>query len=203
VRRRMNRCLRPVAWGTVICLAWTVPCRASESIAGLLACRGIADAAARLACFDRAAAALAPNPTASGSAPPRALPTATIPASTASTAPSAPPAAAATVSAKPAPVLNPQQQFGLPERAVAAKEVAAGTRAADVTKIEAHLVRIAPASDGRLVFTLDNDQVWRQLLQEADLLEKQGDAVTISRGLLGSYWLQLKSGRGCKVTRLR
>jgi hypothetical protein len=54
-----------------------------------------------------------------------------------------------------------------------------------------------------VVFTLDNDQVWRQLAAEGDLLAKEGDAVTVSRGLLGSYWLQLKSGRGCKVTRLR
>jgi hypothetical protein len=53
------------------------------------------------------------------------------------------------------------------------------------------------------VFTLDNGQVWRQISTEADLLAKQGDAVTISRGLLGSYWLALKSKRGCKVTRLR
>jgi hypothetical protein len=81
--------------------------------------------------------------------------------------------------------------------------VAAGTRAADASKIEAHLAQVAPAADGRVVFTLDNEQVWRQLVAEGELLAKQGDAVTISRGWLGSYWLQLKSGRGCKVTRLR
>jgi hypothetical protein len=204
--RRTNRQWRSAAWGTVICLAWTAPCRASESLAGLLACRDLADSAARLACFDRAAAALAASPTTSGFAPPLTTkPASASPASTVPTVPTVPAAAtpAVTASTKPVPALNPQQQFGLPEHAVAAQEVAAGTRAADVTKIAAHLVRIAPTSDGRLVFTLDNDQVWRQLLQEADLLAKQGDAVTISRGLLGSYWLQIKSGRGCKVTRLR
>ncbi len=50
--------------------------------------------------------------------------------------------------------------------------------------------------------TLDNDQVWRQLVVEGDLLMKPGDAVTISRGVLGSYWLQTASKRGCKVTRV-
>jgi hypothetical protein len=109
------------------------------------------------------------------------------------------------VSAPPraAPVLDREQQFGLPEHTVTAKEVAAGTRAADAAKIEAHLARIAPAADGHVVFTLDNAQVWRQLESQGDLLSKPGDAVTISRGWLGSYWLQLKSGRGCKVSRLR
>jgi hypothetical protein len=86
---------------------------------------------------------------------------------------------------------------------VAAHEVAAGTRAADASKIEAHLLRLAPAADGRMVFTLDNDQVWRQLIAEGDLLAKPGDAVTLSRGFLGSFWLQLPNGRGCKVSRLR
>jgi hypothetical protein len=100
-------------------------------------------------------------------------------------------------------VLTPQQQFGLPERAVVAKEVAAGTRSTDTSKIDAHIAKIFAAPDRRLVFTLDNAQVWRQLNLEDEMLAKQGDAVTISRGLLGSYWLQIHSGRGCKVTRLQ
>ncbi len=191
------------AAGTVICLAWSALSFASDAPAGLLACRNISDAAARLACFDREAAALTPAPTASGAAPPIAPPGSAPAASAPVAATPLASAPAAPTAVRPAPALDPQQQFGLPERAVVAKEVAAGTRSADTTKIEAHLVEIAPAFDGRAVFTLDNGQVWRQLSQEGDLLAKQGDAVTISRGLLGSYWLALKSKRGCKVTRLR
>jgi hypothetical protein len=101
------------------------------------------------------------------------------------------------------PALTPEQQFGIPERQVAEKEVAAGTRPAEATKIEARLAAISQSADGRLVFTLDNAQVWRQLAAEGELLAKAGDPVTVSRGWLGSYWLQLKEGRGCKVTRLR
>jgi hypothetical protein len=186
--RHINRLWRSMAWGTVICLAGIVPCQASESLAGLLACRDFTDAAERLACFDREVAALAPSLKTTGSA------TQAESAPTSTTTAAKTPAHAA---------LNPQQQFGLPERAVAAQDVAAGTRAADASKIEAHLAQVAPAADGRVVFTLDNEQVWRQLVAEGELLAKQGDAVTISRGWLGSYWLQLKSGRGCKVTRLR
>jgi hypothetical protein len=187
--RRMNRRWRSMARGTVMGLAWIAPCQASESLEELLACRDISGASARLACFDHQAAALATSLKAAGSA----APAATAPPST-TTAANQPPTH---------PVLDPRQQFGLPERAVAAREVAAGTRAADATKVEAHLARVAPAADGRMVFTLDNDQVWRQLVAEGELLAQQGDAVTISRAWLGSYWLQLKSGRGCKVTRLR
>lgn len=184
----MNRQRRSVGWGMVIWLAWTVPSRASDSLAGLLACRDLADASARLTCFDREAAALGPGPRAPGG--PAAV--ATAPATTTPTA-----------SRSAAPAFDPQQQFGLPEHAVVAEEVAAGTRAADAAKIEAHLSRFSTTPDGRVVFNLDNGQVWRQLLAEGDLMVKPGDDVTISRGMLGSYWLQLKSRRGCKVTRLR
>lgn len=156
---------------------------ASDAAAGLVACRDIPDASARLACYDRAAAA-SPAPPA-----PPALP-------------AAPPAAPA-VPAKAPPVLTSEQQFGMPEQKVAEREVAAGRRAADADKIEAHLASISQAADGRLVFTFDNAQVWRQLASEGEMLAKVGDEVTVSRGWLGSYWMQLKGGRGCKVTRLR
>jgi hypothetical protein len=172
--------------------------RTAEPSDGLLACRAVAEPSARLACFDREAALLASVPAANreaapaggqqvapGPGPGPALP----PAAPGHTPPSAP--------------LDPQQQFGLPEHAVAAREVAAGTRATDAAKIESHLVRLAQAPDGRWIFTLDNQQVWRELASEGDLLAKPGDAVTISRAFLGSYWLQAPTGRGCKVTRVR
>ena len=187
-RRRLNCRRRPAAYGAIACLAWAGPCVAAEPLAGLMACRDVANPTARLACFDREAAALAPSSAAlapsSGSAPVAAQ----VPA-----AAGIPPVAA----------LDTQQQFGLPERQVAAHEVAAGTRAADASKIEAHLKQLASVADGREVFTLDNGQAWRQLLAEGDLLAKPGDVVTVSRGFLGSFWLQLPNGRGCKVSRLR
>jgi hypothetical protein len=53
------------------------------------------------------------------------------------------------------------------------------------------------------VFTLDNEQVWKQIATQGELLAKQGDTVTISRGWLNSYYLQLDNGRGCKVQRVK
>jgi hypothetical protein len=203
--RHGNASWQLAGWAATLCLACAGPCEAADSSAKLLACRGIDDAAARLACFDREAAALAPAPVAHAPSTAAPSPAAASPPA----APAAPPVvaavarapAAAPVAVAPAP--DAAQQFGLPERTVAAQEVAAGTRPAEVRKIEAHVTKFAPGPDGRLVFTLDNDQVWRQLLSEGDLLMNPGDVVAISRGFLGSYWLQTASGRGCKVTRVR
>jgi hypothetical protein len=188
-----------------------LPCVAAEPLAGLLACRSITASAARLACFDRESAALA-------SAPAESL-AAAAPASPPSTAPPASPAAAAASSAPPsavpaaaqsaappvpaAPVLDAQQSFGLSGSAIAEKEEAKGARPAKLAKLESRVVGLSLTGNGRTVFTLENSQMWRQLESDGDMLAKLGDVATVSRGLLGSYWLQLKNGRGCKVTRIR
>ena len=168
---------------TLISLVWALPCSAADPVADVLACRGIGDSAERLACFDRETAALASA---------AALPPAAAGAPRPQTRPE-----------RAAPVLDAQQSFGLNGSAVAATEEAAGARPPKVSKIEAHVSALALTGNGETVFTLDNSQVWRQTESSGELLATLGVGVTISRGLLGSYWLQLKSGRGCKVTRLR
>ena len=183
-------------------IACALPCLAAEPLAPLLACRSIVDSAARLACFDRETAALASSP------PTAAAPAAGTPLAPSSTAATA--AAPATVAAAPAPAaatpaappLDAQQSFGLSGSAIAANEEAAGARPAKVAKIEARIVGLSLTGNGRTVFTFDNSQMWRQIESDGDMLARLGDSATISRGLLGSYWLQLKSGRGCKVTRI-
>jgi hypothetical protein len=190
--RGAHRTWRVAACAAFLAIAGGTPSRGADSLSDLLACREVAESNARLACFDREAAMLAP-----GAAALRA-PSPAVSAS----APAAASAGVATHAPQTAVPPNPQQQFGLPAGTVAAQEVAAGRRPAEAVKIEAHVVRFAPGPDGRLVFTLDNDQEWRQLLSEGDLLAKPGDVVTISRGFLGSYWLETSSGRGCKVTRV-
>jgi hypothetical protein len=103
-----------------------------------------------------------------------------------------------------APALTPEQKFGLSSSAIAAKEESAEAQAPKESKLQARITALALAGDGRTLFTLDNSQVWRQLEADGtDVMANLSDPVTISRGLLGSYWLQLKTGRGCKVTRLR
>jgi hypothetical protein len=183
MRMSSSRIRRLALCAPLLCCAGAAPCGASDPLAGLLACRDIPQAAARLECFDHAAAVLAAAP-----------PVPPTPAASAAAPMASPPAA---------PPLDAKQQFGLPPSAVAAKEVAAGTRAAEASKIEAHIVGLSQGATGITVFNLDNGQVWRQLLADGDVLARLGDVAVISRGVFNSYWLQLKSGRGCKVTRIR
>jgi hypothetical protein len=184
----------------LVFLVCAPPCLAAEPLASVLACRAIADSAARLACFDRETAALASAPALSSAGQPAAP---AAPAAAATLEDNAAPAIASAAPKSAAPILDAQQSFGLSGSAIAANEEAVGARPAKLAKIEGRIVALALAGNGRTLFTLDNTQVWRQIESDGDMLAKLGDSATISRGLLGSYWLQLKNGRGCKVTRMR
>jgi hypothetical protein len=104
--------------------------------------------------------------------------------------------------AAPAPPLAPEQTFGLPPMAISAMESAKAGRT-ELAETQARLVGLGFLMDGRIEFTLDNGQVWRQLSHGDELLLKTGDIVRLSRGALHSYWLKTPSGRACKVTRVR
>jgi hypothetical protein len=173
---------------------WMAPCPAAEPLSGILACRGIADPAARLACFDRESAGLAAAPAAPAASAPASAASAPAPASAAPASAGAAPAVDATAISK--------ENFGLSEGQVAKKEVAAGKRPADVKDIQAHITAVSTTGTGFSVFTLDNGQVWIEITPDGDLMAKPGDLVTLSRGVLNSYWLQNHNGRGAKVHRV-
>lgn len=102
------------------------------------------------------------------------------------------------------PALDPQRTFGLAPAEVAARAEAAARVGKPLEAITARITALSEAADGREIFTLDNRQVWMQLEAVSRLIgAKPGEAVRISRGWLGSYWLTLPSRRGCKVTRIR
>jgi hypothetical protein len=183
-----NRRLWPVALAGFV---WMSPSPAAEPLAGILACRGVANPAARLACFDRESAGLAAAPAATVTTPAPITPvTASAPAAAASGAP--------TVDSTAASKAN----FGLSAGEVAKKEVAAGKRPEDVKDIQAHITAVSTTGTGFAVFTLDNGQVWLEITPDGDLLAKPGDGVTVSRGVFNSYWLQNHNGRGAKVHRV-
>jgi hypothetical protein len=195
-----------------VAFLWSAPGLAAEPLAPLLACRALADSAARLACFDRESANLAGAPAAAGatagasagSAPPASKLPAAAPQAPAPTPASAAAAtfggAQAAVASAPA---SSRENFGLSPVAVNQKEVAAGTRPAELNSIDAHIVAVSASGTGFTTFTLDNGQVWRQITPDGDLLSRPGDGVKVSRGLFYSYWLQNRNGRGCKVTRIQ
>jgi hypothetical protein len=169
--RAPSRTLRLPCAGLAIAAALGAasPCWASDSLAALLACRGIQASAARLACFDRESAALAAQP--------------------------APAAARA---------LDPRATFGLAPMTVAARAEAAAHAPKALDSLPVRIAAVSKAADGREIFTLDNHQVWVQLLADGTWLDaRPGEQAQITRGWLGSYWLHLSSGRGFKVTRVR
>jgi hypothetical protein len=200
------RCLALLLAATV--LAASTRAAKAVSLDAVLACRSIEDAMARLACFDQTTNSSAAMPPANGESRDRLPPAVGAePAPVAAPVAQAPPgsvarAAVAPTPGHPAQPLDSEQQFGMRTKDVAAAEVAAGVRAPEIKNIQAAIVAIGRSASGRLLFTLDNGQVWRQLLADGDLLAKVGDSVTISRGLFGSFWLEASSGRGCKVNRV-
>lgn len=197
--RSLRRTLGAVTC-TCLCATWIAPVRAS-GLDTLLACRRIAASSERLACFDRESATLAPA--ANSASAVNSAPAANSGNSARAAAEHATPRPATAPTAPAAARLSPQQAFGMAPLQVLAREQAATRAPPPLDRLAAHIIALGTAADGREIFTLDNDQVWSQLEPDADLGARRGDAVTISRGWLGSYWLSLKSRRGCKVTRMR
>lgn len=186
--------------GILACLSLTMgsalaaPAPRAE-LTRLLACRNITADAARLRCFDRMSTVLARAETAL-----RAGGVASTGAdSRISTSSGVTPAGAS-----PSPAASdPRQTFGLSSEAILAREVRSGARREDLSSITAHIRGLGAAPDGRMIYSLDNGQTWRELLADGEAPPvKSGERVKIRRGWLGSYWLQTPSGQGCKVERL-
>lgn len=148
--------------------------------AAVNACRAEADDARRLACYDRAAG--------------RAT-------SAAPSTPSATPAAAAAAAA-PAAVKS-EDDFGR-ERQLAYEEDqkrAEATRA--VGELQSSITGIESRMDGLMTFTLENGQVWRQSRPDSKFSVKQGDAIRIQPGSLGSFILSGPTKKSTRVTRVK
>lgn len=181
--RSRSRLLRPLL-GLLLAFPLCAAAQAASpptTLSQLLACRHVAGDAARLTCFDRASAALAQAPVSAPAQSPRAP----------------------TQAMKEA--LDPQRTFGLQHATIVQREAAAaGVHVKDASNITARIAHLGKGPDGRAILTLDNGQVWEQLVADGtDLYTKPGDSVRISRGWLGSYWLEVPSHHGCKVTRLQ
>lgn len=174
----------------------------AEVPAPLLACTAEADAAQRLACFDRAVAQMAKSaevagagtpgdpPVAAAAAPAPAAAQATAPASTSAAVAVAPtPAAVASSS----PSRSPEEDFGLrQEREQPTK----------LTELNATATTVSTRPHGELVVTLDNDQVWAEIAPSKIKLNP-GDAVKIEAATLGSFILIAPNGRSSRVKRVR
>jgi len=161
---------------------------ASLSEDQLVACAGMTDSAARLACYDRELAPLAREVAerARGSSPAAAAPT---PAHVAATVTSSAPAGV--TSTAPATATTPASSFGqeqLPREQRPAPEK-------EELTLHARLNSQKSVGGGRFNLYLDNGQVWRHEDSELGFYLKDGDAITIKKGALGGYKLSGDTGR--------
>ena len=168
---------------------------APSAVDRMNACRGIADNEARLACFD--AALQPPAETAQAQAPEARVEMEEQQASSFGLSTPKPDAA---------PEAKPQQtaeEFGaevLPQEREKKKserlsEITSGVAAIDVVRYD------------KLVITLDNGQVWRQLNSDSETVLVPGDpqqySVKIKRSFMGSYRMTIKElRRTIRVTRV-
>jgi hypothetical protein len=185
---------------------------ASLSEDQLVACAGMADSAARLACFDREVAPLAREAAARARASsPAAPPPATVAAPATATPPAAAAAAPATATtlattAAPAtaaaPATTPAPSFGQEQLA---REQRPAPEKEDPT-LHARLTSQKSAGPGLFNLYLDNGQVWRHEDQVLGPYLKDGEAITIEKGALGGYKLTRDAGKSrnwIRVTRVR
>jgi hypothetical protein len=157
----------------------------------IVACASEPDAGRRVACYDREVRALTqqqvPN-TAVGSAPVEP------------SAGNVKPSDAAGPGATPPKASDSSRldEFGRDSSLKAAGERATSKLQ---QRLDATVESISRRNEGRLTLRLDNGQVWAQSEEGADLKLQAGDKVTITRGLLGSYWLSNGSRLAIKVRR--
>ncbi len=156
----------------------------------IVACASEPDAGRRVACYDRQVRALTqqqvPN-TGVGSAP--AEPSTAIVKPSDAEGPGATPPKATDSSRL--------DEFGRDSSLKGAAERATSK----LRRLDATVESISRQNEGRLTLRLDNGQVWAQSEEGADLKLKAGDNVTITRGLLGAYWLSNGSRLAIKVRR--
>jgi hypothetical protein len=92
--------------------------------------------------------------------------------------------------------------MGLSGDAVHRLEAKQGIKSTEVKSLSAHITDVSRNGAGRQVFTLDNGQVWRQSETRASFEVRPGDAVTVSSGAMGSFWLVTSKHNWTRVERV-
>ena len=69
--------------------------------------------------------------------------------------------------------------------------------------LSAKITGLQPGPNGVWIFTLDNQQVWKQAEAKASIQFAVGEAVHIEHGAMSSLWLAADKGRKVRVTRLQ
>jgi hypothetical protein len=149
--------------------------------AALARCRGVADAAARLGCYD--AIPLAASERKSEARP--AL----------QQAPQSVPQQVQQQPPQPARAAQPQERFGLEQRVVQAEQL---------QTIQSHIPGHFEGWQANQAIALANGQVWQIADGSARFLSLDNPKVTIRRGVLGGFFLDFENdNRSPRVRRLQ
>jgi hypothetical protein len=163
----------PVLWGLLLAVAAGA---AQADNAALQRCRIVAEAAARLACYDAIA-----------------LPGVGSRAGWGAPVPGAAPAAAAAV-APGVSASSPASSFGLP----------ASQADAEADQLQSRIVGLVETFPRGAQYRLENGQVWQITETTMGFYQLNNPKVTISRGLLGNFYLQIEGVAATpKVRRLQ
>ena len=145
--------------------------------AALARCRGVADAAARLACYDAIPLAASERKAETRSAPQQA-----------------PQPMRQQAQQQPAQQ-PPQERFGLEQRVVQAEQL---------ETIQSHIPGHFEGWQANQAITLANGQVWQIADGSARFMSSDNPKVTIRRGALGSFFLDFENdNRSPRVRRLQ
>ncbi len=157
-------------------------------------CSQISDRAARLDCFDREFPALELTPAPAESESVIAPQTQQAAGSTAQQAAEvSPPAANPEPSAVPAKE-SKHSSFG--------ERLGNLFRASEKESISASIKAVRRGSQQKMVFLLDNDQIWLQSSPRS-LPLATGDEVTIKQGSIGGFIMRNKKGVSTRVSRIK
>jgi hypothetical protein len=171
------------------CPAWPAD---STPVDRLVACADLRDSRDRLACFDREVAPLVTARSGSKRPDTPSLPVVRVPVPV----PAPSPAPASTPA--PAPI---KPGFG-------DEQLAPKSRAAPEEEqvLHARIERLRTVTASDFIVYLDNGQAWRHQDVNLGSYLRQGEAITISKGALGSYRLTRDAGSSknwIRVTRIR
>jgi hypothetical protein len=163
----------------------------------LVACADLADSLQRLVCFDREIKPFR-NPAAASTSPaPVAAPRVAAPVPAPAPAVPAPAAPPVVVAAPKAPASLGEEQLKGKSRPPAPS--------VEETAVHARITNLRSAAASFFV-TLDNGQVWRHEDERLGGYLREGDAVTVTKGSLGSYRLTQDAGDSrnwIRATRVR
>ena len=187
-------------------------------------CAQLVDRTARLACFDQIFGSTlreAPDASTSGEAATSEAPAVLVDSSKTTYPPSAQPRTAPVIASESlqaeqpveptaqAPRATPSGAAGRNETSATAAEAEPENRGrlsrlfnrGDKVEIESRVAALRARDKQRMVFLLENGEMWMQT-SPRDLPIKKGDALTIKSGLMGGYVMRTEHGVSTRVHRI-